>query len=76
MRVEIFRPVAVAGLLSVLSLGMYGCNTMEGMGEDVAALGRMMTNTAQDTAQSLQDGDQQQTAQAGQEQQTARAQQE
>lgn len=67
MRKNEHRPAAIAGLLLVLSLAVYGCNTVEGMGQDVSALGRMMTNTAQDTAASLQDDDQQQTAETEQE---------
>lgn len=67
MRKHEYRPAAIAGLLLLLFLATQGCNTVEGMGKDVSALGRMMTNTAQDTAASLRDDGQQQTAEARQE---------
>ena len=39
--------------LTVCTLGLSACNTMEGAGKDVSATGRAVSNTAEETKQGL-----------------------
>lgn len=62
-----FGPLLVLGLLGPLA----GCNTIDGFGQDIAALGRTLSGSAEDAGGS---SDEQQTAeQAASEQQRAAA---
>lgn len=48
------RGLAVLPLLLLLGL-LYGCNTVQGMGEDISALGRAITGTSEKAAGSSSD---------------------
>jgi predicted small secreted protein len=61
--------IAPAALL-VSMVAVSGCNTVEGMGQDIAALGRTLTGTAQDVAESGEQNQQQQ-AESGEQQRAA-----
>jgi predicted small secreted protein len=61
--------IAPAALL-VSMVAVSGCNTVEGMGQDIAALGRTLTGTAQDVAESGGQNQQQQ-AESGEQQRAA-----
>lgn len=41
-------------LLALLaSFGLYGCNTTEGLGKDIEATGEVISDTAEDTAEEI-----------------------
>ncbi len=42
----ILRSIATTALLLIISLPLIGCNTMEGLGKDIQAAGRVLENTA------------------------------
>ena len=52
MRAELGWLLGLATVLFMMSV-VSGCNTVEGMGEDVSAGGRAMSNTAEETKQKM-----------------------
>lgn len=39
--------------VSLASLGLYGCNTTEGLGKDIEAAGEVISDTAEDTSEEI-----------------------
>ena len=49
-----YAPFMMLLLAAVLLVGLGGCNTMRGMGEDVEAAGETMSGTAAETEEELE----------------------
>jgi len=45
--------VVIAALLALLTVGLYGCNTTAGFGQDVEATGEAIEDAAEDTKEKM-----------------------
>ena len=53
LRAEIGWLLGLTAMLLFMGSVLSGCNTVEGMGKDVSAGGRVMSDTAQDTKEKM-----------------------